>query len=313
LSVCNGYTTTLADTSTAGVWVATSTHATVGFTTGIVTGVSAGSAPVSYLNSDGCFVTANVTVSANATIAGATSLCGGGSVTLTATPSGGTWTSYNTSVATVASSISGSILGVGNGVDTIYYTVPGCPTAEHVDTVDYVATIVGAGTICLGQDSMLLTDATTGGAWTSSNTAITTIGSASGQLYTVSGGYDTVTYTVAFTGSTASCHVSQQIWVDGGCRFANPATGITNTVENQVYTLFPNPTNGNITITQSEAVDGVMQVTVMNDVGSKVYSGSVEFISGWGRLNLNYAAGMYLVLLQDKKGAVQTFKVIIEK
>jgi uncharacterized protein YjdB len=320
-SVCGNLSTTvLSDTSTNGTWSSSSTSvATVGSTTGVVTGVSgaSGSATISYTYPSGCYATASVGVgkSTGVTISGATSLCGGSSVTLTASSSGGTWSNYNSAIASVGSATSSTaaVAGIGYGVDTVYYATAGCLPVEHIDTVDFVATIGGSFTLCLS-DSMILTNATPGGAWASSNSAIATIGS-TGQLNSVSGGYDTVTYTITLSGTPSTCSVSQQIWIDGLCsgRLANGATGVTNTVEDQVYTLFPNPSNGNITITQKVVADGSMQATVTNSVGAKVYSGSVEFIGGTGRLNLNTATGMYLVLLQDKNGAVQTFKVMIEQ
>jgi len=104
----------------------------------------------------------------------------------------------------------------------------------------------------------------------------------------------------------------QSFYVDP-CGLKNGNEPAANTAAEQVYTLFPNPTNGNISITQSIPVDGDMQVTVLNAVGAKVYAGPVAFSGGLGRLSISAASGMYLVLLQDNNHLVQTFKVIIEK
>ena len=57
-----------------------------------------------------------------------------------------------------------------------------------------ISPITGASSICLGGGTTL-TDATTGGVWTSSNTAIATIGSASGIVNSVAAGTVTITYT----------------------------------------------------------------------------------------------------------------------
>ena len=67
-SVCIGKTTTLTDATTGGVWSSSSTAIATISTTGVVTGVAAGSATITYkvTNASGCSrsVTTNVTVSA---------------------------------------------------------------------------------------------------------------------------------------------------------------------------------------------------------------------------------------------------------
>jgi Bacterial Ig-like domain (group 2) len=61
-TVCIGATTTLANTTTGGVWSSTNTAiATVNATTGVVTGVAAGTATI-YYTTGNCFVTMEVTV-----------------------------------------------------------------------------------------------------------------------------------------------------------------------------------------------------------------------------------------------------------
>ncbi len=63
LKVCPGHTTTLADVTTGGSWTsATTSIATVGTSTGVVTGVAAGTSVISYTLTTGCFKTVTVTV-----------------------------------------------------------------------------------------------------------------------------------------------------------------------------------------------------------------------------------------------------------
>jgi hypothetical protein len=108
---------------------------------GVVHGISAGSAVISYTTSTYCGTstatyTVNVTSSAYAgTISGSTSVVAGSNITLSETVTGGTWSSSTTSVATV--SASGLVHGVAAGTTTITYTVTSCGTAY----TNYVVTV----------------------------------------------------------------------------------------------------------------------------------------------------------------------------
>ncbi len=63
LKVCPGHTTTLADATTGGGWISgTTTIATVGSTSGVVTGVAAGTSVITYGLITGCYKTTTVTV-----------------------------------------------------------------------------------------------------------------------------------------------------------------------------------------------------------------------------------------------------------
>jgi len=136
LTVCTGSTTTLSNAATGGTWSSASTSvATVG-STGVVTGVAAGTSTISYTLS-GSSVTAVVTVNPlpNAgTITGASAVCAGSTITLSNTTTGGTWSSSNTAIATVGST--GIVTGVAGGTVTISYTVTNsCGTATAIKVI----------------------------------------------------------------------------------------------------------------------------------------------------------------------------------
>jgi len=275
-------------------------------TTANVTGVAAGVPYITYMYPDGCFVASTVTVGAPPSVITGSQVCTSNAYTFTDSVSGGSWSSTATGVATIDATL-GIVNGISAGTDTIKYTTPGCPFAFYLVTVNTApAPITGTFSVCK-LSTTTLADTSSGGTWTSSNTALATIGSATGVVTGVSGGTLNITYTVA-----NGCMDVQSFYVDP-CGLKNGNEPAANTAAEQVYTLFPNPTNGNISITQSIPVDGDMQVTVLNAVGAKVYAGPVAFSGGLGRLSISAASGMYLVLLQDNNHLVQTFKVIIEK
>ncbi len=204
--VCAGSVITLSDTCTGGVWSSSSTsNATVG-TTGIVTGVAAGSAIISYLVTNSCgtaMATKSVLVSPlpyAGIISGASSLCaGGGMIVLSDTSMGGVWTSGSVAIGTVSSG--GIVTGVSPGVTVISYSVTNsCGTVSATDTI-IVATspdagfIAGPVSLCAGATA-LFTDTAAGGVWSCGASACATISSA-GFVTGLAPGSSIISYSVS--------------------------------------------------------------------------------------------------------------------
>lgn len=144
-AVCAGSTTNLSSTTPGGVWSTSDAAVATVSTTGVVTGVAAGTANIIYTvtNGDGCSNSQQLTVTVNAVtavpaITGTLTLFQGGTTTLSNTTPGGVWSSGNTAVATVDAS--GVVTGVAGGSAIITYTVTnpsGCVSSQNVTvTVD---------------------------------------------------------------------------------------------------------------------------------------------------------------------------------
>jgi len=201
-SACVGGTTTLSCVTAGGVWTSSNNSiATVTSGGGIVSAVSAGTATVTY-TAGGCFSTINVVISAppNPTITGPSTVCTGTLVTFANSVSGGTWSSSNSSRATISAS-SGISSPLSAGSVTISYTTgPGCIATKAVTVSTSPVPITGtyitsaSGKVCVG-NTMTVADATGGGAWSSSNTAIVTV-SSGGVITGVAAGTAVVSYTV---------------------------------------------------------------------------------------------------------------------
>ncbi len=197
IDVCS--TVTLSNSAGSGTWTSGNTSiATVGASSGVVTGVSAGIVAITFTLTGGCFTTTQVTVNALSAISGASSVCSGLTTTLSHTTSGGTWSSSG-SAATVGAS-TGIVTGVSAGSVNITYTVPGGCTVVKAMTVNAnPPSIGGASAVCGGTlpTSTTLTNATSGGTWSSSNVALATVGSSSGVVTGVASGVPTITYTLS--------------------------------------------------------------------------------------------------------------------
>ena len=191
-AVCLGATITLTDVTAGGTWTSSNTAIATVSGTGVVTGVAAGTVTITYTTPTGCSTTATVTVNDIAPITGTTTLCVGTTSPLADAAGAGTWTSSNTAVATVSGT--GVVTGVGAGTATItFQTAAGC-TATIVVTINDVSAITGTTSICSGQ-IVVLTDATGGGTWLSSNPGVATIGATTGSVTGIAGGTATMTYT----------------------------------------------------------------------------------------------------------------------
>jgi uncharacterized protein YjdB len=206
---CVGYVSTLSDATPGGVWISSGTSvATIGSSSGIVTGLTTGASLVSYRMSTGCMAEVFVIVNALTPINGITSVCKGSTTTLTNISSGPTWVSSNPSVATIGSS-SGIVAGVAAGTTTITCNFgAGCNVTKVVTVMPLPASIVGPSTVCQSP-ATTLTDATGAGTWSSSSIYVATIGSTSGVVSGVAAGVTTVSYILP-----TGCFVTTQITVN---------------------------------------------------------------------------------------------------
>jgi len=140
-SVCYGLTTTLTESVTGGTWTSTnSAVASVGSGSGVVSGVLAGTAIISYQVPAGCFATSTITViPIPSVISGAGQVCVGSAISLADSASGGIWGSSNTSLA-IAGSGSGIVTGVSAGIVNITYSTScGTPTFITVTVILHAA------------------------------------------------------------------------------------------------------------------------------------------------------------------------------
>jgi uncharacterized protein YjdB len=228
-SVCEGFTTLLTNTTTGGTWSSSNANATIGTSSGLVTGIASGSAIITYTLPTGCFNTTTINVSSMApAISGATAVCEGASISLSNPVSGGLWSASNTNVAVGV--LSGVVTGVTSGTSTVTYTLgSGCYSLSAITVNPLPATISGSATVCLGSTTSL-TNAMTGGLWTASNSNVS-IGSSTGSVTGVALGTATITYTLP-----TGCSITSPILVNplpaaiGGS--ASVCEGLNTTLSN---------------------------------------------------------------------------------
>jgi uncharacterized protein YjdB len=214
-SVCEGQTISLTDAVTGGTWSSSNTNkATVDAVTGVVTGVANGNINISY--NTGCGTAASKAITVNnspAAPTGTAALCAGATTILHGSPSGGTWSSGNTAIATISSSgTNGTVYGVAGGTALISYINGGCPGVTTV-TVNPLpnAGVISGTTICEA-DQLLLTETVAGGTWSSSNLLVAAVDSF-GVVWGLSAGTTTISYAV--TNSCGTSYAALAITVNG--------------------------------------------------------------------------------------------------
>ncbi len=209
--VCELSTALLSDISPGGAWTSGATGvATVG-SLGNITGISAGTAEISYSVSNFCgtmVATAVMTVNplpVAGPISGASNVCVASGITLSDVAAGGVWSSSDMSIATAGTD--GVVTGIMPGTDTVSYTVTnvcGTASAIHLLTVNPLpdaGAISGTSELCAAS-VISLSDPVAGGEWLSSATGVATVGT-TGEVTGVASGTTVVSYSVTNICGTA--------------------------------------------------------------------------------------------------------------
>jgi len=275
LAICEGFTTSLSTVTTGGTWSSSNTGvATINSLSGVASGLSGGTSTITYrVTATGCITTSVLTINSTpAALTGATNLCVGGTTTLSSADAGGTWTSSNTSVATVDAS--GLVSGMGAGTSTITYTLPtGCIRVATVTVNVMPSAISGVTVVCDGSTTNLMSTPG-GGTWSSSNTSIATVNSSTGVVAGVSGGTAEITYNIG-----------------GGVNGCIATTVVTVNPRPAVITGFPSVCIGSIT-TLSSLTGGGTWTSGNPTVATVDASGNVTgVVTGTASISYTLATG----------------------
>ena len=195
-AVCIGNAITLTDGISTGTWSVTNASGTANITSGgIVTGLTTGTVLVSYSTLACNPATYPVTINPlPAAITGIGTVCFGSTISLSDVSPGGSWSSSNASVG-VSSTGAVSGLTAGSG-STITYMLPtGCYVTAPVNVDAIPSPILGTDTVCLGS-SVVLSDTTAGGVWSSSDGTIATSIAFTGEVIGATAGTVNISYTL---------------------------------------------------------------------------------------------------------------------
>jgi hypothetical protein len=131
--VCEGATTALNNSTPGGTWSSSTPAVGSVSSTGVVSGLVAGTTTISYTGTNTCSRTATISVNALPTITGSLGICSGTTSSLSGGMSG-SWTSSNTGVATFVAV--GVAKGMSAGTSNITFTSGGgCVATAQVTVV----------------------------------------------------------------------------------------------------------------------------------------------------------------------------------
>lgn len=220
-TVCVGTTSTLADATPGGVWTSSNRAiASVGSGTGIITGIAAGSANITYtVGTAYAYRTVYVFSSVPAmSWSGPTTFCAATyGVSASNAIQGGVYSSSDTSIVRVR--LSGGtcyVLGVSAGTAVITYSAVGCGLTTKSVTIKQNAVITGPPTVC-EHDSATYRSDVAGGYWWTDIMGDCSIDSLTGVLTAIHVGDYYINYT-----SPNSCVATA---VRYGAAAAIPITG----------------------------------------------------------------------------------------
>lgn len=202
-SVCVGKLTTLFCSTVGGTWVSTNPVIATLNGGGNISGNTVGKDTIRYIVFNGCTDSVYTVLTVNPlpvipAIAGNDSVCVSKTITLNDATAGGSWISTNTAVAIIDNT--GLVTGITGGQTNIHYIVTnanGCTdsVSKNITVVaPSIAPIVGISAICIGSGT-IVTDATSGGVWSSANPSIATI-SVTGSITGTKAGTTNILYTV---------------------------------------------------------------------------------------------------------------------
>ncbi|GAA4461991.1 hypothetical protein GCM10023093_07720 [Nemorincola caseinilytica] len=255
--VCTGATTTLSNIVPSGTWSSSDvTVATIGSSTGVVTGVAAGTTTITY--TDGTdFAYQVMTVNASPTpVTGPSTICTGATVTFTSTPAGGSWSSTTSAVAPIGTG-TGVVTGVSAGTTIISYTGTNGCTSTAALTVYPIPSITGPSAVCIGAP-VTFSGMMPGGTWNSDVPSVATIDGA-GLLTGLTTGTTTITYAISGCSNTKIVTVNTAV---------GPITG-TPQVCVGLTTALSNSTSGGTWVSTSPSVGTVgVSTGVVTGIGT---------------------------------------------
>ena len=225
-ALCTGTTATLAETVMGGVWTCINSNASI-TSGGIVTANTAGKDTVKYTVAESCgsaIATFPITIDATPNpIAGPSTLCSFTSGTFTDSTSGGTWSTSDTSIATITGT--GVATSAVSGTATFiiaYASAAGCTVTTDVVATNVVqpSVISGTDSVCPGS-TITLTDSVLGGIWSASNGHASVSGA--GIVTGNTAGIDTVAYAVTNACGVGTAHMV--VRVTGGTASAGAIGG----------------------------------------------------------------------------------------
>lgn len=194
-AICMGGSTTFLGTPSGGTWSSLNPGVATVSGAGFVSSAGpAGTSMITYTSPAGCVNTRLITVNPNPVISPfPSSVCVGSTILLGVSIPGGTWSSSNTSLATIGSG-SGVVTGINPGTVIITYRLPTTCFATKIITVN-PNPVIPSGSVCIASN-ITLPPSILGGTWISGTPIVANVNLTTGIVTGNSPGTTVITYTL---------------------------------------------------------------------------------------------------------------------
>ena len=305
------------DSDAAGTW-SQSNPTVANLSSGVVTGVTAGTDTIFYSVTNTCgTATAGFPITVNAVphcapITGSSAVCINTTDTLRDAAAGGVWI---LTVGTLTIDSAGVLNANLAGIDTIMYRISNnCGTDStyfgvSVSPLPHAGSVVGLSAIC-PKDTVFAYNTTLGGVWTNlhpSIAATTTVGSDSVSIIGLSNGNDTLVYTVTNACGPASTYLPFSV---GSSTLCPNAVGYVMQPEAGLK-AYPNPTTGILAVRLDLA--GTTNMATRFRITDLLGNTVMEFEGTSGKtadLNLHLYPGVYFITASTALG-LESMRIVV--
>jgi len=301
-----------------GTWTSSNNGIAPVSSTGMVTGLSAGAAIITYATDRACITTMSVNVIQVQPITGITSTCVGQTTTLAnAAAPVGRWSTGTDAIARVTQA--GVVTGVSAGSVNVSFINPaGCHSVASV-LVHALSPNTGQGSTCRNGVFTLRNSTPFGGIWSSSNPGVAAINPTTGLVTT---GNTLGIAVMSFTAAASGCIATSTVRVVNCFRESGGASDPMTEVAEEVAAiqLYPNPNNGSFTLKGSigsmATAGGDEQATVeiMNMLGQVISTSAITVhdtnVDAPIALS-NMPAGTYILNMRTANGSKQ-FRFVLQ-
>lgn len=218
------------------------------------------------------------------------------------TVSGGTITNGNHFTSNPINSGSPYSFSINDANNCTPVTVTGTKTCVNTGPCNATATMSGGGTICNGSTSTLTVALTGQAPWNFTidpgNITITNQNTSPFTITTTVAG----TFSVTAIADATCTGTSSGSAVVTSCYVGPPPTGIEENSYLKDIIIYPNPTSGNIHISIKNATFSELQITVVDVLGTAIYTELEKGISAdyLKQINLEHVpSGMYYIKLSN--------------
>ncbi len=307
--ICLGDTTKFNVPVTGGIWSSSIPGVASVNTTGVVTGVAAGTAVVYYsLGADTAATSVFVSATPSAgIITGTDSTCFGTITFLSDTMPGGMWSLTNANAHILGSMVTPVLPGRDTAIYETHYTC-GSATAQFPLTFirPDAGTIKGQRSVCAG-DTIVFSDTVLGGIWSLDDTTIANMISP-GVVKAIAPGLNDIEYTITTTLPGCQAFADVYFNIDSASHCA--ATGLQNiSIVIDKLLIYPNPAGSSATITSSI---NITSLHIIDCFGRTIYA---QTTSGQKNIVINtttLTSGIYFVTCETELGDRMYDKLIIQ-